>query len=86
MADLQCAVRNPGCRKTASYVCHHCGRLICSRCDREMVDRQFAVSAQTKKYPKAHHCPDCYHPNPMDSFLRKVSMGWLKRFFRQVFS
>lgn len=86
MADLQCVIRSPGCLKTARFVCHHCGRPLCSHCDKVMVDRQFAKSDHTKKYPKTHHCPDCYHPTSTTLFLGVVDLAHLKRLLRQIFS
>lgn len=59
MADLQCAVRNPGCRRKAEFVCHHCGRPVCNRCDRVLVDRRFAKvrPAPAKRTPAAKRPP-----------------------------
>jgi len=74
MGDLLCQVRNPGCIGTAKFICHHCGKPLCSRCDMEMVDTQFARPSWRKRYPKAHHCPDCFHPSGFRTLTKRKTV------------
>lgn len=83
MADLYCAVREPGCRGKAIKVCHHCGRPICSRCGKVMADHQFARPAWYKRHPKAYHCSDCYHPFWLMNLFKKITMLRMRKFVRQ---
>ncbi len=52
---LKCSVNYTGCKGEAKYLCHHCGRLLCSgyNCCRWSWDLALAG------WPIAYHCPDC---------------------------
>jgi hypothetical protein len=82
MADLQCKVRNLGCGGKADYVCHHCGKPVCKQCDKEMVDHQFARPTWRKAYPKAHHCPDCYHPSGVNALFKGKTLK-IRKYLRK---
>lgn len=84
MADLQCAVKNPGCKGAAKYVCHHCGKPICERCDKEIVDNQFAPISWYRSFPKAHHCPKCFHHNTKTGKpILRVTKSKIRKYLRK---
>lgn len=39
------------------WVCHHCGKLLCKDCQRQIIDGAFASTGDTP--PRARHCADC---------------------------
>jgi hypothetical protein len=83
MADLQCAVRNHGCKGTAKFVCHHCGKPICSQCDKEMLDDQFASLSWHKFPPKAHHCPKCSHSSTNGKLIFGTTKLRIRKYLRK---
>jgi hypothetical protein len=66
--ELACSVNYSGCKNEADYVCHHCGRPLCSspNCCKWGWDSAFAG------LPIAHHCPDCDHIQGVGLLMRNV--------------
>jgi hypothetical protein len=79
MADknLQCSINQVGCKGTAHYLCHECGRLLCDgpRCCYWGWDRAFIGR------PIAYHCPECDHLGLVGRFFR-----WLIRLLNKLYA
>ncbi len=65
---LKCSVNRSGCKNKAEYVCHHCGRPLCSgpNCCLWGWDSAFAG------LPIAHHCPSCDHIRGLGRLAREM--------------
>lgn len=75
---LQCNVNGLDCRGKAEYVCHHCGRPLCSGhgCCKWGWDPAFAG------WPIAHHCPSCDHIHGIGKWMR-VFINWTNQLFER---
>lgn len=76
---LQCRINYSGCKNEAEYVCHHCGRPLCSgpNCCQWVWDPAFAG------LPIAHHCPECDHMQGI-GLLARVIINESNQFFERL--